>query len=847
MKILASTIAFFIGLQCMLAQVYPHEETFREGLSLTPYDSIMLSQMPELDIVPVLKSSELPYFLDNSDLPYYRPIYEQVASECGQVSGIGYNFTYEINRLRDLPADDPDNQYPPHFPYNFANQGTGWWGASYFHSFEVLKSLGCPSVTRYGGMSAGGSQRWMSGYEEYLGAMSNRIREAYQIKVGTEEGLMTLKHWLHNHLDGSEIGGVASFYANAPWNLKTLPAGTPEGGKKVITTWGGLPSHAMTITGYNDSIRYDYNQDGFYTNDQDINEDGVLDMRDWEIGGLLFADGWNGGINFGDSGKCYMMYKTLAEKVWEGGIWNNAVHVLDVKGMEKPRLTARIKLRHNKRAMLRIRCGISSADSDTLPDHSISFPVFNFQGGNQYMQGGWTLAENKSIEIGLDISPLLGLFENNDNKQFYLIIDERDPDSTGSGYIEYFSVIDYTGSDPVEFPCAGDSIPIQNNATTYASLLFPTEMDIMEVVTPELPVAVVGEAYSHQMEVEGSKGAVQWSLLHAVHETEIQASFDTMGMFVEPEHYTYGNYMYALPFSFPFYGEEQDTIFISPKGFIMFENNNYPWPYNIDPSLMLKQTKCIAPLLSRYIDMDPSSGQGMWVKEESEKVCISWITSIVYDNYEPQLGFELNIYNDGRINFIYGNDFYAHRLPWICGISLGDQLNYHIPDIAGSIEILDGDAIELEIFPLPTEMQLSDDGVFWGSPQEYYKEVEMMFCAEDDDHVRAFKSFSFSATDLGIDDESFADQNIHVYPNPFRHSVNISFKQNIHDNVSCRIFDLNGKLIKLLTDGRQILSGDMIQWDGSDDAGNACPQGIYFLSISAGQKSVTKKLIYTGS
>ena len=33
----------------------------------------------------------------------------------------------------------------------------------------------------------------------------------------------------------------------------------------------------MTIVGYNDSIRFDYNGDGKYTNDVDQNEDGIID------------------------------------------------------------------------------------------------------------------------------------------------------------------------------------------------------------------------------------------------------------------------------------------------------------------------------------------------------------------------------------------------------------------------------------------------------------------------------------------------------------------------------------------------------------------------------------------
>ncbi len=112
MRIQALIILILLGVQCSFAQGYGQSANRYVSPRLSPYDSVMLCRLPEININPVLKSSELPYFLDNSDLPYYRPIYKQVSSECGQVSGIAYNFTYEMNRLRDLPADDSANQYP---------------------------------------------------------------------------------------------------------------------------------------------------------------------------------------------------------------------------------------------------------------------------------------------------------------------------------------------------------------------------------------------------------------------------------------------------------------------------------------------------------------------------------------------------------------------------------------------------------------------------------------------------------------------------------------------------------------------------------------------------------------
>jgi len=812
---------------------------------LTPYDSLMLATLPELQAMPVLKSNELPSAVDNSRLKYYRPIYEQVSNECGQVSGIAYNFTYEINRLRDLPANVPENQYPPHFTYNFMNGGYGWYGASYFHSFEILKALGCPSVATYGGMAAGGDSRWMDGYNNYLSAMSNRISEVYQIRVRTEEGLIQLKHWLHNHLDGSAIGGVASFYANSPWNTKTLPEGTPEAGKKVITYWAGNPSHAMTITGYNDSIRYDYNADGKYTNTIDLNDDGILDMRDWEIGGLVFADGWQGGINFGDSGRCYMMYKTLAEELYEGGIWNNAVHILDVKSMEHPRLTAKIRITHDRRGMLRVRLGVAADENAEEPEYTISFPVFNFQGGMQYMQGGWSPVENKTIEFGLDITPLLGGNLNLPPKKFFLLVDERDPEGSGSGWIEYFSVIDYTQLYPVESAWMHESLDIINNSTTSTSLIVSNDPEAMRITNTDLPVAIVGEPYSFQLESSGGTEPVEWTLLHACSEEAFQSGLDYAGTAIGTEFNDHGNVPVSLAFSFPLYGEHYDTIYVHPRGLVMFENTNYPWPYLRDSELLIRNTKCIAPLLAKYLVVEPDSGHSMWVDQTSEMASIVWKGKIAGPSYEKDVEFGLRLYPDGRVEFIYGKGFDGYKTLWSCGVSKGDGQNYFIPSLAENEVIQDQSAVRIAISPLPDDMQLSPEGLLTGAPTEYYQALPLTFSAEDDDHCLSRRTLLFSAGDLGLDETYLQDDHVSAYPNPFSESISIRFEKDLNSN-SCRIYNMNGKLVRTLAIRQEIKKGQIFRWDGENEQGEICPAGIYLLVTGNGKQSVSKKLLYTG-
>ncbi|MEI6143914.1 MAG: hypothetical protein WCP85_31855, partial [Mariniphaga sp.] len=223
--------------------------------------------------------------------------------------------------------------------------------------------------------------------------------------MDTPEGLQTLKYWLTDHLESANVGGIANFYGQYYNPTNTLPAGTPEAGKYVQTSWGASPSHTWTLCGFNVSIRFDYNNDGLFTNNVDINGDGEVNMRDWEIGGVKIASGY-AGTGWSNQGFCYVMYKCFADAIGYGGIWNHTVYVIDAKQTCSPKLTAKIVLKHTSRNKIKVTMGVSTDLSATVPSFVQEYPVFKFQGGDYYMQGGTTEAD-KTIDFGLDLTALI--------------------------------------------------------------------------------------------------------------------------------------------------------------------------------------------------------------------------------------------------------------------------------------------------------------------------------------------------------------------------------------------------------------------------------------------------------
>ena len=84
------------------------------------------------------------------------------------------------------------------------------------------------------------------------------------------------------------------------------------------------------------------------------------------------------------------------------------------------------------------------------------------------------------------------------------------------------------------------------------------------------------------------------------------------------------------------------------------------------------------------------------------------------------------------------------------------------------------------------------------------------------------------------------DQN---YPNPFNSSTSIGFVLDRDMLVSIRITDINGRLVKTLFKGSQLHGKHVIKWDGKDNSGLDVRSGIYFYSLSSGQKQQTRKML----
>lgn len=753
MKKLIPLLCLLAISQASFSQIHPvktgEDSTFLMGQppQLSQQELMSLKSMPPLPVPPLYDGPDapvLPPSLDNSQHPFFRPVFNQAGYSCGQATFTSHNFTYEINRLRNLPSNLPDNQYPTHFSWNWINGGNGWYGGSYFHTGELLKHVGTPNVTTYGGMSEGGGTRWMSGYDNYYQAMQNRIYDAFSIDVSTIEGLNILKHYLHDHLEGSLYGGVASFYANQP-SLYNLPAGTPEAGKKVVISWSNS-SHAMTIVGYNDSIRWDYNGDGQYTNHLDINGDGVVDLRDWEIGGLIMVNTFGGVPNWGDGGFAYMMYKTLADPFGAGGIWNNAVHVVKPKENTEPQLTMKVTLKHTSRDKVKVTAGLSLDPNATSPTIEMDFPIFDFQGGNRFMQGG-TGEADKTIEFGLDITPLLSHVPSGQTARYFLRVYEKDPNNIGTGEVLFFSVRDYTNGIN-EFISNHAPTPIIDNGVTTLWVNAAVNYSPVVITTEALPDAKIYEPCEFNLQASGGSQPYHWYMKYDYDESTQAAGFPQVNaQQLSPTNNTSGYATAVLDFEFPFFGERYDTIYLHVNGLVLFDRQNYPWPYFGEPMIQFRGYRGIS-VFNR--DLRLYSGQGIWYEGDENSATFRWKAS-VNGNQSTDLNFAVKLYPDGKIEYYYGNMNYPVNTEWIGGLSKGDYRSYQLTSNSGAVSIPIDSKIELLAPDYVYEMELLSDGTFKGHPTSIYTNSMLKFMAVDNNNLFKTKTLSFSTRGFKID------------------------------------------------------------------------------------------------
>ncbi|OYD16514.1 hypothetical protein CH330_02630 [candidate division WOR-3 bacterium JGI_Cruoil_03_51_56] len=80
-------------------------------------------------------------------------------------------------------------------------------------------------------------------------------------------------------------------------------------------------------------------------------------------------------------------------------------------------------------------------------------------------------------------------------------------------------------------------------------------------------------------------------------------------------------------------------------------------------------------------------------------------------------------------------------------------------------------------------------------------------------------------------------------PTPFQNHTQISYSVLTTRPVNLKIYDVQGRMVKVLTSGMHKPGSYTLRWDGTDCHGKRVPAGAYFYRLKSNVMSQTRKVI----
>lgn len=494
-KRLKTILALALALPMALsAQVDVNREKYPDYSDKTNPDWSLMQYAPmqksaaRTDAVP---AEQRPAYVNNAELKFFPPVFNQDGGSCGSASRICYMFTYELNAYRNLNGKLAKNYYPSHFVWLHTNGNSG--------KDQFVTSIGVPSAATYGGQTysslfgyqdcADNDFGWMQGYDKWFEAMHNRMLKPanFPVSVGTEEGREAVKNWLWNHSgdDSFQAGGicgigVASTGGNYNASIPSTTANKNAGvvGKKYVKAWGTQVDHALTIVGYDDRIEFDLDGNGVA---------GEADKD--EVGAWIIVNSW--GTWWGNSGFIYCPYAFAGASFRSDGTFAQnwwAPEIYKVRKDYRPLRTIKLEMDYSRRSEIKLSAGISADINATAPERTVEFEHFRYAGDGNYgntnpapeipMLGRWADGKlhTEPMEFGYDLTDLTAGYERSMPLKYFFIIETKSW-GKGSGNIYNASIMDYEYNEegtetPFTLPGGKTEIKSAGNKTIISVVVY---------------------------------------------------------------------------------------------------------------------------------------------------------------------------------------------------------------------------------------------------------------------------------------------------------------------------------------------------------------------------------------
>ena len=95
---------------------------------------------------------------------------------------------------------------------------------------------------------------------------------------------------------------------------------------------------------------------------------------------------------------------------------------------------------------------------------------------------------------------------------------------------------------------------------------------------------------------------------------------------------------------------------------------------------------------------------------------------------------------------------------------------------------------------------------------------------------------------LGVDPMRLEGAGVSAFPNPFSGRSTMRFSLAVEADVDVGVYDLTGRLVRRLNQGRLPIGPHQFDWDGRDEHGHEAAHGIYFVRLTSGGTMRTAKV-----
>ncbi|MFZ4465173.1 MAG: PKD domain-containing protein, partial [Bacteroidales bacterium] len=211
-----------------------------------------------------------------------------------------------------------------------------------------------------------------------------------------------------------------------------------------------------------------------------------------------------------------------------------------------------------------------------------------------------------------------------------------------------------------------------------------------------------------QFTASGGFPPYSWKLKQIFHETESHTSYTPItGTVLHPDGILSGFAEVPLPFSFPFFGKNYDTLYMHVNGYILFDKQDMPYYYLLFDENYLHQIRAISGYMNH--DMGEISVEdNISYSSYPDSTVFYWRTSANEGN--GTVMFSTTLYPDGRIRHHYGPISAQTSLIPVIGLGDGTPDNTLISRKSGIVPA-EGDVIIFTPSDVPASISMSSDGM----------------------------------------------------------------------------------------------------------------------------------------